>query len=46
MILSVKNTQLNGFKYSYVTVTIQHQSFVCTHVNGYTYMICKWTVCW
>ena len=24
-------TQLNVFKYCYITVTIQHQSFVCTH---------------
>ena len=24
-------TQLNGFKYCYITVTIQHPSFICTH---------------
>ena len=33
--------QLNGFKYCYITVTIQHQSFVCTHLHEYTCMICK-----
>ena len=27
-------TQLNGFRYCYITVTIQHQSFVCTQFSS------------
>ena len=31
-------TQLNGFKYCYVTVTNLHQSFVCTHLSRYAFV--------
>ena len=27
-------TQINGFKYCDITVTVQHQSFVCTQFVG------------
>ena len=30
-------TQLNGFKYCYITVQIQQQSFVWTQLNGFKY---------
>ena len=36
-------TKLNGFP---ETETIYHQLFVCTHLNGYTYIICTWIVFW
>ena len=29
----------NGFKYCYVMVTICHQSFIYTHLNGYTWFV-------
>ena len=28
-------TDLNGFKYYYITATIQHQSFICSHILYY-----------
>ena len=34
-------THLNGFKYCYEIVTIQHLSLACTRPNRYAYMICK-----
>ena len=32
-------TQINGFKYCYIRGTIQHQSFLCVHLNQYRWYI-------
>ena len=34
--IAIVCSQLNGFKYYYVTLTIQRQSFICTQLNGQT----------
>ena len=42
-------TQLNGYNYCYITVTLWHQSFIWLYLNGYTciiYYFCLHTVKW